>query len=464
MNEWEKLDKEYVWHPFTQMKGWQATPQIVIERGEGVLLFDTEGRAYYDGVSSLWVNIHGHRRQEIDKAIKEQLDKIAHTTLLGLTNKPAAEFAAMLIEAAPSGLGKVFYSDDGSTAVEAGVKIAYQYWQNLGLTEKQEFISLSDAYHGDTVGAVSVGNIDVFHKVYKPLLFNTKKLTCPSFIHCDGSKFVNEEAFLSHCLDELDAYLRENAAKTAAMIIEPLVQAAAGMLVQPKGYVRGVREITKKHNVLLIADEVATGFGRTGRMWACDHEGVVPDLMALSKGITGGYLPLGATLVTNEIYQAFCGNADEGKTFFHGHSYTGNPLACAAGIASLKIFEKEAVLAGLAKKIDIVAEYLEKLKPIRHVGHLKQCGMIVGIELMLKPEKKISFPPHLLMGARVCGAARSHGLIVRNIGDVVTFMPPLASSEEDLMAMLRALEQALLDTFETQGFEGEKQVDDSCAF
>ena len=272
MNQWEAMDKEYVWHPFTQMQGWNENKQLVIDRGEGVMLYDTEGKAYYDGISSLWVNIHGHRRREIDEAVKKQLDKIAHSTLLGLINKPSAELAQKLVEVTPDGLNKVFYSDDGSTAVEAAVKIAFQYWQHKGRPEKQQFINLGDSYHGDTVGAVSVGNIDVFHKVYKPLLFNTKKMTCPSFYHSKIAGVDTEADFLDFLLNELEEYLKANSGKVAAMIIEPLVQAAAGMLMQPKGYIKGVRELTRKYDVLLIVDEVATGFGRTGKLFACENE------------------------------------------------------------------------------------------------------------------------------------------------------------------------------------------------
>ena len=337
MNKWEELDKKYIWHPFTQMKGWNEKPQTVIARGEGVKIYDVDGNEYYDAISSLWVNIHGHCRKEINDAIIKQLGEIEHSTLLGLTNKPAAELAEKLIKVAPNGLNKVFYSDDGSTAVEAAVKIAFQYWQQIGMPEKQEFINLGDSYHGDTVGAVSVGNIDVFHKVYKPLLFNTNKMTCPSYYH-NNDGFATEEEFLKQLLNELEEHLKANAHKTAAMIIEPLVQAAAGMLMQPKGYIAGVRALTKKYNVLLIVDEVAVGFGRTGKLFACEHENVEPDMMCLSKGISAGYLPLGATLVTDELYNAFLGEPSAGKTFYHGHSYTGNPLACIAGSVSLDIF------------------------------------------------------------------------------------------------------------------------------
>ena len=458
------MDKEYIWHPFTQMKGWNENKQLVIDHGEGVKLYDVEGNAYYDGISSLWVNIHGHRRWEIDEAVKKQLDKIAHTTLLGLINKPSAELAKKLVEVTPKGLNKVFYSDDGSTAVEAAVKIAFQYWQHKGLPEKQQFINLGDSYHGDTVGAVSVGNIDVFHKVYKPLLFNTKKMTCPSFYHSSIEGINNEIEFRDFLLQELEDYLKENSDKVAAMIIEPLVQAAAGMLMQPKGYIKGVRELTKKYNVLLIIDEVATGFGRTGKLFACENEGICPDMMCLSKGITAGYMALGATMVTDEIYNTFLGEAAEYKTFYHGHSYTGNPLACAAGVAGLELFEKDDVIENLPPKMAVIAEHIQKMNTMKYVGNARQCGMLAGIELMHDKNLKIPFDSTLLMAGGICQTARKYGLIVRNIGDVIIFMPPLVSTVQQIEEMLSILEQAMQEVFEKVDLHSNIKFSDPCAF
>ena len=464
MNQWERLDKEYVWHPFTQMQGWNENEQLVIDHGEGIFLYDTEGKAYYDGISSLWVNIHGHHRAEIDRAVKGQLAKIAHTTLLGLINKPSAELAQKLVAITPEGLNKVFYSDDGSTAVEAAVKIAFQYWQHKGRSEKQQFINLGDSYHGDTVGAVSVGNIDIFHKVYRPLLFNTKKMTCPSFYHSKIVGLDSEAKFLAYLLDELETYLQANSNKIAAMIIEPLVQAAAGMLMQPQGYIKGVRALTKKYEVLLIVDEVATGFGRTGKMFACENEGIQPDIMCLSKGITAGYLALGATLTTDEIYKAFLGEATEYKTFYHGHSYTGNPLACAAGIASLDIFAQEKVIENLSPKMEVIATHIKNMNKMKYVGNARQCGMLAGIELILDKECGQSFDPKLLVAGRICQTARKHGLIVRNIGDVIVFMPPLVSTPQQIEAMLCLLEQAMQEVFAQVPSGFEVDFSDSCAF
>lgn len=464
MNKWEQLDKDFVWHPFTQMKGWNENEQLVIDRGEGVKLYDADGNEYYDGISSLWVNIHGHRRAEIDTAVKEQLDKIAHTTLLGLINKPSAELAEKLVEVAPAGLNKVFYSDDGSTAVEAAVKLAFQYWQHKDRPEKQQFINLGDSYHGDTVGAVSVGNIDVFHKVYKPLLFNTKKMTCPSFYHSKIDGIETEAQFVEYLLTELETYLKEHSNTVAAMIVEPLVQAAAGMLMQPKGYLKGIRDLTKKYDVLLIVDEVATGFGRTGKLFACENENVCPDLMCMSKGITAGYMALGATMATDEIYNAFLGEPTDYKTFYHGHSYTGNPLACAAGIASLEVFAKDKVIENLAPKMAVITKYMQEFNTMKYVGDARQTGMLAGIELMHDKDKKEPFDPAMLMAGGICLTARKYGLIVRNIGDVIIFMPPLVSTTDEIADMLERLKKAMNEVFNE--FETSKGIkfSDPCAF
>lgn len=463
MNKWEELDKKYIWHPFTQMKGWVENPQLVIERGEGVRLYDTEGREYLDAISSLWVNIHGHRRREINEAIIAELNKIEHSTLLGLINEPSAELAEKLVQVTPEGLDKVFYSDDGSTAVEAAIKIAFQYWNYVGHPEKKDFINLGDSYHGDTVGAVSVGNVEVFHKAYKPLLFATHRVSCPSYYHTK-LPVHSESEFLAVLLQELEEYLKEHASHTAAMIIEPLCQCAAGMLMQPRGYLKGVRELTKKYNVLLIVDEVAVGFGRTGRMFACDQEDVRPDMMCLSKGISAGYLPLGATLVTEEIYNAFLGDPEEYKTFFHGHSYTGNNLACAAGLASLKIFEKDSVIEGLPPKIEMIRKHFARMQEMEFVGDARQCGMLGGIELVARKEGAVPFDVRLQVAGGICQNARKYGLIIRNIGDVIVFMPPLVSTVEEIDAMLTRLEQSMEEIFARIRREDVKAFSDPCAF
>jgi adenosylmethionine-8-amino-7-oxononanoate aminotransferase len=415
------LDKQYLWHPFTQMKLWLASEPVVIESGDGFYLIDTEGNRYIDGVSSLWCNVHGHKVKKIDDAIKSQLDKIAHSTLLGLAQTKSIELAEKLIAIAPKNLKKVFYSDSGSTAVEIALKIAYQYFHNKG-QKRDKFIALGQSYHGDTIGSVSVGGIELFHSIYKPMLFETFFVPAPFPYRFNGSA----EQCQQFTLNKIEEILKKQSKKIAAVIVEPLVQGAAGVIIHPKGFLKGVRELTKKHNVLLIADEVATGFGKTGKMFACENEQVEPDIMCLAKGITGGYLPLAATLTTQGIFDAFLGESQEFKTFFHGHTYTGNALACAAAIASLELFEENKIIESLPPKINLIAEYLKNIYVLDFVGDVRQCGLMAGIEIVKDKKTKKSFPYEKLIGAKVCAAMRPKGTMLRPLSDVIILMPPVA--------------------------------------
>ncbi|MHC4925846.1 MAG: adenosylmethionine--8-amino-7-oxononanoate transaminase, partial [Planctomycetota bacterium] len=329
-----ELDKQYIWHPFTQMADWLADMPVVIESGDGFYLIDTDGNRYIDGVSSLWCNVHGHRVKKIDDAIRAQLDKIAHSTLLGLGQTAAIELAEKLVQIAPDGLEKVFYSDSGATAVEIAIKMAYQYWQNIGQTEKTKFISLKEAYHGDTIGSVSVGGMDLFHGIFKSMIFETYYAPSPDPYRCEGTA----QQCKKNSLEAMEAILKRHGESIAGIVVEPLVQGAAGIIVQPEGFLKGVQELARKYGTLLIVDEVAMGFGRTGKMFACEHEDVQPDLLCMAKGISAGYLPLAATLTTQKIFDAFAVAGDIHKTFYHGHTYTGNALGCAAAIASLELF------------------------------------------------------------------------------------------------------------------------------
>ena len=348
----EGLDKKYLWHPFTQMREWEAESPLIITEGRGSFLKDMHGKWYIDGVSSLWVTVHGHGKKEINDAIKEQVDKISHSTLLGLTHPPAVTLAEMLINITPKGLSRVFYSDSGSTAVEIGLKMAYQYWQLKGENNKKTFLSLNNAYHGDSIGAVSVGGIDVFHTIFSPLLFKSYQAPSPHCYRCElGQEYPTCKML---CLEKMEALLKRHHEDIAAVIIEPVVQGAGGMLVSPPGYLKGVKRLCRKYRVLLIADEVATGFGRTGKMFACEYEHISPDILCLAKGITGGYLPLAATITTERIYRQFLGKYKDFKTFFHGHTYTGNQLACTSAIASLNIFKKEKAIVKMQKKILLI--------------------------------------------------------------------------------------------------------------
>jgi adenosylmethionine-8-amino-7-oxononanoate aminotransferase len=442
----ENLDKQHLWHPFTQMKEWTEESPLIITEGRGSFLKDIYGKWYIDGVSSLWVTVHGHRKKEIDDAIKGQIDRISHSTLLGLTHPPAAELAGMLVKIAPEGLSRVFYSDNGSTSAEIGLKMAFQYWQHKGNKRKTKFISLNNAYHGDTIGAVSVGGIDLFHDIFSPLLFTSYKIPSPYCYRCElGKKYPSCRLF---CLKEAEKIMKKNNRETAALIIEPLMQGAGGMIASPPGYLKGIKRLCVNYDILMIADEVATGFGRTGEMFACEHETVSPDILCLAKGITGGYLPLAATITTEKIYSAFLGNYRELKTFFHGHTYTGNQLACAAAIASLNVFKKEKTLQKLQRKMDILKKELATISGFTHVGDIRQKGFMVGIELVKDKKSGGPYPLEEKIGWRVCDAAREKGLLIRPLGNVIVLMPPLSISLQELKSLTRIAAEAITDITE----------------
>jgi adenosylmethionine-8-amino-7-oxononanoate aminotransferase len=445
----EEADKKYIWHPFTQMKDWLDEKPIIITEGRDCFVKDTFGRWYLDGVSSLWVNIHGHRRREIDDAIRAQLDKIAHSTLLGLGNIPSIELAEKLIGVTDTSfnglhprLSKVFYSDNGSTAVEVALKMAFQYWIHRGKSKRHSFLSLKNSYHGDTIGAMSVGGVDIFHDVFKPLFFKTYKVPSPYCYRCALGLTCPECSFA--CLKEMDKLLEDHADEIAAVVIEPLVQAAGGMIVWPAGYLKGVKDLCIKHDILLIADEVATGFGRTGRMFACEHESVVPDIMCLSKGITNGYLPLAVTLATDEVFETFLGEFKDLKTFFHGHSYTGNPLACAAAIASLDIFRTDETINKMTEKSAIIEYKLAEKSSLPHVGNVRHKGLVAAIELVANKTTKEPYPWEDRMGWKVAYKAREQGVMIRPLGNVIVIMPPLSIGVGDLNHLLEVIKKSII--------------------
>lgn len=455
----EKLDKKYLWHPFTQMADWEKEEILVIERARGSYLIDTKGRRYLDGVSSLWCNVHGHRVPEIDRAVRNQLKKVAHSTFLGLSNVPAIELAQKLISIAPQGLTRVFYSDSGSEAVEIALKMAYQYWLQRGEKRKTKFARLTQAYHGDTLGSVSVGGIQLFHDLYRPLLFETHEIPAPfvyrwSFINPPsplsspplggrgrgegGEAYANQirEKVRNEALEKMESVFKKHSREIAALVMEPLMQGAAGMIPQPPGYIRGARELTKRYHVLLIFDEVATGFGRTGKMFAADHERVTPDLMVVAKGLTGGYLPLAATLTTEKIYKGFLGDYSKLKTFFHGHTYTANALASRAALANLELFQKKKTLEKLAPKIDLLKDGLKRFWNLSHVGDVRQVGLMAGIELVRDRKTKRPYPIEKKIGIRVIQEARKRNVILRPLGNVIVLMPPLGISRPELHELL----------------------------
>ncbi len=434
-------DKEYLWHPFTQMKDYVNEDLLIMENGEGVILRDVDGNEYIDGISSMWCNIHGHRRKEINDAINNQLNKVAHTTMLGFSNIPAIVLAKRLVEITPAGLTKVFYSDNGSTAIEVAIKMAFQYWQHKGHKEKKSFVALKYGYHGDTLGAVSVGGMDAFHSIFEPLLFESMFAPAPFCYRCPCDKVKATCSF--ECLSALEDILSKNSDSIAAMVMEPLVQGAGGMIVHPEGYLSSAKKLCKKYNVLFIADEIMVGFGRTGKMFACQHEGVTPDIMTLSKGINGGYMPLAATLTTEEIYNAFIGEHNEMKTFFHGHTYTGNQLACSAALASLDIFENDRVIEGLHPKIKTLQKRLEEFRNLNAAGDIRLCGLIAGIELVKNKETKEPYSLDEKIGIRVCYEARQRGLIIRPLDNIIVVIPPLSIDIYQLNNMMDIIYEAI---------------------
>jgi adenosylmethionine-8-amino-7-oxononanoate aminotransferase len=442
----EKQDREYLWHPFTQMKEWVDEDPLIVTGGRGVFLKDIFGKWYIDGVSSLWVTIHGHGKKEIDSAIKEQVDRISHSTLLGLTHPPAASLAEKLVTLFPPGLRRVFYSDNGSTAVEIALKMAFQFWQHKGEGNKKRFLSLNNAYHGDTIGAVSVGGIALFHELFSPLLFESFKAPSPYCYRCElGRKY---DSCRLECLSMMEAVMKRHHGEIAGVIIEPLVQGAAGMIVSPPGYLRGVRRLCNKYKILFIADEVATGFGRTGRMFAFEHENATPDIICLAKGLTGGYLPLAATVTAEKVYRAFLGKYEDLKTFFHGHTYTGNQLACSAAIANLQVFKKEKTLQKMQKKIVLLKKGLERIAEFSHVGDVRQKGFMVGIELVKDGKTKEPYPLKDKISAKICRRSREKGLIIRPLGNVIVLMPPLSISHHDLKSVCRITAESIKEITE----------------
>ena len=443
-----RMDNAFVWHPFTPMRQWLDDPDepIVIRAGEGFELIDARGRRYIDGFSSLWCNLHGHRVGPIDDAVRAQLDNIAHSTLLGFASEASIHLAERLVRLAPDSLEKVFYSDSGAAAVEVAIKMAFQYWRNVSpdMDHRRRFIAIRGGYHGDTIGAVSAGGIDTFHRIFAPLLFETTFVDCPNPYHHPAGDDAGKAV-----LAQIDSALDADPDQYCAVIVEPLVQAAGGILTHTPGFLAAVRELTHTHGILLIVDEVATGFCRTGKYFACEHEGVSPDLMCIGKGLTGGYLPVAATLTSRRIFDAFCGPIDEERTFYHGHTFTGNALGCAAAVASIGLIERDNLLGAMEPKIDLIRRRLAELTDHPHVGDVRQCGMMVGIELVHDRPTRRPFDPARRIGAAVCRHARRHGLIIRPLGDVVVLMPAPAMDLDTLGKLLCAAVASIHEYFQT---------------
>jgi adenosylmethionine---8-amino-7-oxononanoate aminotransferase len=442
----EQFDKQYVWHPFTQMKAYVEEKPLIIERGKGSYLYDVDGNRYLDGYASLWVNVHGHNDPELNEALYEQIEKISHSTLLGSANVPSILLAKKLVEIWGGNLSKVFYSDTGAAAVEIALKMAYQYWQNIDpvrYKHKNKFISLKEAYHGDTIGAVSVGGMDLFHRIFRPLLFERIEVPSPYVYRMD--EYGDEEEIVNYCLKQLEETLEQRHEEVAGMIVEPLVQGAAGIITHPKGFLKGVEKLCRKYNVLLICDEVAVGFGRTGTLFACEQEDVEPDIVCLGKGITGGYLPLAATLTTEEVYSAFLGEVHENKTFFHGHTYTGNQLSCSVALKNIELIEKRNLVSDVQRKAQALAGKLQKFYELPIVGDVRQKGLMVGIEIVKDKKTKEIFDRSEQIEHKIILEARKRGLIIRPLGPVLTFIPVLAMKEEEMEIAVDILFDAIAE-------------------
>ncbi len=434
-------DRQYLWHPFTQMQDWLAETPVVIERGEGNYLIDTDGRRYFDGVSSLWCNVHGHRKAELDAALKAQCDAIAHTTMLGLANVPATILARRLIEIAPAPLRRVFYSDAGATAVEIALKLALQYWQLRGQTRRTRFVALAEGYHGDTLGAVGVGYSETFHRFFRPVVTPALQIQPPHVFRWQRGE--TPERALQLALADAERVFAAHGDEVAALIVEPLMQGAAGMWAQPLGYLPALAALARRHGALLICDEVATGFGRTGRMFAVEHAGVAPDLLCLGKGITGGYLPLAATLASETIFEAFLAPYEKFTAFFHGHTYTGNPLACAVALANLDVFAAEEVVRRTGERACALAGLLTGLARHPHVGDVRQWGLMVGVELVEDAARRSPFDPVRRIGQQVVQAARRRGVLIRPLGNVMILMPPLSVTGPELERLVEVLHESI---------------------
>ena len=451
------IDKKYLWHPFTQMREWTApeSQPIVIVAGGGALLRDDQGREYVDGNSSIWTNVHGHRHPKIEAAIIDQLQKIAHSSFLGLTNEVAPLLAKELVELlnSPAKKYRVFLSDDGSTAIEAGLKMIVQAREQRGEAHRKQFVALSQGYHGDTVGAMSLSHSKTFHRPFSTLMFPTREAMAPGCYRCpynrakpvrgDDARQTRECNW--ECINDLTRVLDQNADQTAAFVMEPLVQGAAGLLMHPSGYLKKAADLCRDRGIWLMLDEVFVGFGRTGALFACQKEGVQPDVIALAKGLTGGYLPLAATVASGEIFDAFLGEHEDFKTFFHGHSYSGNPLGAAAARANLELFSDHKLQPEIDKKTARLRELSKIFWSHPNVGDVRQEGFICAIELVADFTTRQPFAPSQRIGSKVCAAAQKHGLLTRPIGNVLLLMPPFCITEVQMETAVSALWKGLCE-------------------
>lgn len=446
MNSMQIKDLRYIWHPCSQMKDYEDFPPIVIERGEGVFLYDIEGNRYLDAISSWWVNLFGHNNKRINKAIKNQIEKLEHVIFANFSHKPAIELAERIVNITPEGLNKVFFADNGSSAIEVALKLSFQYFQQIGKIKKTKFAAITNAYHGETLGALSVGNIDLYSKIYKPLLLNTFKVEGPDCYRCKYN--LSRETCSAECFEHMEKTIVKHHEEIAGVVIEPMVQGAAGMKIYSPVYLKKLRKICDEYDIHLIADEIAVGFGRTGKMFACEHAGISPDIMCLSKGLTAGYLPLSLTLMTDKIYEAFYDEYTTLKAFLHSHSYTGNPISCAVACETLNIFEEESIIEKNKIKSELINEKVkELLLDIPYVGEFRKIGMIGAIELVKDKDTKENFDWRERVGYKIYKIALRHGVLLRPLGNVIYFMPPYVINDEEIELMVNVARKSIKEYF-----------------
>lgn len=444
--ELQEKDLKYIWHPCSQMKDYEEFPPIIIKKGNGVYLEDIEGKKYIDAVSSWWVNLFGHSNERINRALSKQVNKLEHVIFANFSHEPAIELSEKIIKLVPKGLKKVFFSDNGSSAVEIALKISFQYHQQINKKKKTRFIALTDAYHGETLGALSVGGVDLYNKIYKPLLLDTIRVKGPDCYNCEFKK--ERESCKSECFTYMEKTIIKNHEEITAVIIEPMVQCAAGMKIYSSEYIKKLRTICSKYDINLIADEIAVGFGRTGKMFACEHANITPDIMCLSKGLTAGYMPLALTLTTDEIYNAFYDEYNTFKAFLHSHSYTGNPLGCSVAVETLNIFEDENIIEKNMEKSKYLNEKVrEMIRDIPYIGEYRQIGLIGAIKLVENKKTKIPLDSKKRIGYEIYKIALEKGVILRPLGNIIYFMPPFIIRKEEIDRIVNVAKESILEYF-----------------
>lgn len=440
--DYVKKDLEHIWHPCSQMKDYEDFPPIIADHAKGLYIYDINGKKYADVISSWWCNLLGHCSDRINTAVKDQIDKLEHVIFANFSHKPAITLCDELFKILPKGLRKFCFTDNGSSAIEAAMKMSFQYHYQTGNPQKKSFMALSDAYHGETIGALSIGGVDLYSEIYKPMLLDIIRIESPDCYRCSYSK--DRESCSAQCFEKAEIEFEKHGDNVCAIVVEPLLQAAAGMKIYPAVYLEKLRAICDQYNVHLIADEIATGYGRTGKMFACDHAGISPDIMCLSKGLTGGYLPMALAITTDKIYDAFYADYSEGKAFMHSHTYSGNPLACSAAVEVLKILKEENII----ENADNNAEYFtalikEKLQDHRHCGDIRSLGLINAIELVKDKKTKQPFDKSCRYGYHIYKKALEKGVILRPLGDVVYFNPPLNITREEMKDVVEVCAQSI---------------------